>query len=167
MGTSARNSFLPKLGLAMVAALLVASPAALASEDPTRAEYTARVEPICKSTTRAVEPILKGIKGLVLRDKLAAAGKRINRTSRARAAGLRKLSRVSRPVADTARLKKWIGYLKRAQRLLAKIAKFYKVGNKPAAFRLEVQHAKIERLANRTVLAFGFRNCKADSARFR
>ena len=61
MGSSATMSSLLKLGLALVAALLVAVPVALAAT-PEQQEYADQVEPICKANSEANSRILKGVK---------------------------------------------------------------------------------------------------------
>ena len=75
---------LPLLGLAFLVALLAAVPAALGAEgeaELTRAEYIARVEPICAASTKSNSKILKGVKQQVKKGKLKPAGRRFIRAS--------------------------------------------------------------------------------------
>lgn len=166
MGAPTGKSSPFKLGLAVVAALLVAAPVALAAEDPTRDEYAAKVEPICRANTKANSRILKGVKSQVKRGKLVPAGRRFIRASRALGRAVRQIARVPRPSADRARLKKWVGYLKRERLLLVRIGKSLKSGNKFRAQKLAVKLNRNNNRANNTVIAFGFRHCRIDSSTF-
>lgn len=167
MGSSARMSSLPLLGLASVVALLVAAPVALAAEgELTRAEYVERVEPICKSNTEANSRILKGVKGQVQKGQLVPAGKRFVRASGALGKAVGKIDAVPRPAADAAKLTKWIGYLQNEKRFLQQIGQSLKAGNKVRAQKLAVKLNDNNTDANNIVISFGFDECKIDSSRF-
>ena len=169
MGSSARKSPLPAIGLAFMVALLVAVPVALAAEgeaEISRPEYVAKLEPICKANTNANARILKGVKRQVQRGKLGPAGKRFIRASRALGRSVRVMARVPRPAADTTRLSKWLGYLVREKRFLQLIGKSLKSGNKYKAQKLAVKLNRNNNQANNTVISFGFRECRIDSSRF-
>jgi len=169
VGSSARKSSLPAVGLALIVALLVAVPVALAAEgeaEVTRGEYVAKLEPICKANTRANARILKGVKGQVKRGKLVPAGRRFVRASGALGRSVRTMARVPRPAADVTRLRKWFGYLVREKRFLQLIGKSLKSGNKFRAQKLAVKLNRNNNQANNTVISFGFRECRIDSSRF-
>ena len=167
MGSSARMSSLPLLGLAGFVALLVAVPVALAAEgEMTRAEYVERVEPICKANTEANSRILKGVKGQVQKGQLVPAGKRFVRASGALGKAVGKIDAVPRPATDAAKLTKWIGYLKNEKRFLQQIGQSLKAGNKVKAQKLAVKLNDNNTDANNIVISFGFDECKIDSSRF-
>lgn len=166
MGSSARMSRLPVLGLALVVALIAAVPAALAAEELTRPEYVAKVEPICKANTDANSRILTGVKDQVKDGKLVPAGKRFIRASGALGKSVTQIAAVPQPTADTAKLTKWIGYLKEEKSYLQKIGQALKAKNKFKAQKLAIDLNKNNNKANNTVISFGFDECRIDSSRF-
>ncbi|HET6570986.1 MAG TPA: hypothetical protein VFG58_05810 [Solirubrobacterales bacterium] len=169
MGSSVNKTSLPLLGLAVVVALLAAVPVALAAEgeaELTRDEYIARVEPICAANTRSNSKILKGVKQQVKKGKLKPAGRRFIRASGVLNRSTRQISRVPRPAADSAKLSKWIGYLRHEGSYLLLIGRSLKSGNKYRAQKLAVKLNKNNNQANNTVISFGFKECRIDSSRF-
>jgi hypothetical protein len=156
-------SSLPKLAVALVVALFVAVPVALADE---RDEYREKVEPICKANTEANTRILKGVKTQVQKDQLVPAGRRFIRASGALGKAVTQIAGVPKPVADTAKLTKWIGYLKSEKTYLQQIGQALKAENKFRAQKLAVKLNDNNTDANNTVLSFGFDECKIDSSRF-
>lgn len=166
VGSLARSSSLPKLGLAVAAALLVAIPVALAAEEPTREEYVAQVEPICAKNSDENSRILKGVKGQVTGGELVQAGKRFIKASTVLGRSVRAIAEVPQPSADAAKLQKWIGYLKLEQSYLRKIGKALKAGDKFKAQKYAVQLNRNNNRANNTVISFGFHQCKIESSRF-
>lgn len=153
------------MGLAVLAALLVAAPLAFA-EELTREQYVERLEPICKRNTDANTRILKGVKQQVQKGKLVPAGKRFIRASRALGGSVAQMAKVPRPAADAARLGKWFGYLKREQAFLLKIGKALKGGKRGLAQSLAVKLNENNDRANDTVILFGFKQCRIESSRF-
>jgi hypothetical protein len=163
VGSSATMTSLPKLTLALAVALLVAVPVALADE---RDEYVERVEPICKQNTEANSRILKGVKDQVKQDKLVPAGKRFIRASAALGKTVTQIAAVPQPAEDTAKLTKWIGYLKQEKTFLQKIGAALKASDKYHAQKLAVELNKNNNKANNTVISFPFKECRIDSSRF-
>jgi hypothetical protein len=159
-------SSLPKLALASVMALLVAVPVALAAEEPTRDEYVAKVEPICKANTEANSRILTGVKDQVTGGKLVPAGKRFIRASGALGKTVTQIAKVPQPSEDATKLTKWIGYLKQEKTYLQKIGVALKGKDKFHAQKLAVELNKNNNQANNTVISFGFKECRIDSSRF-
>jgi len=167
VGSSARMLSLRVLALALAVALLASLPVALAAEgELTRAEYVERVEPICKANSDANSRILKGVKDQVKADQLAPAGKRFIRASSALGTAVGKIAAVPQPSADTAKLTKWIGYLKDEKTFLQKIGQALKAKDKFHAQKLAVELNKNNNNANNTVISFGFEECRIDSSRF-
>ncbi len=169
MGSSARMTRLPILGLAMAVALLVAVPVALAAEGETaitRPEYVAKVEPICKANTEANSRILTGVKDQVKQGKLVPAGKRFIRASGALGKSVTQIGKVPQPEADAEKLTKWVGYLKSEKSFLQLIGKALKAGDKYKAQKLAVKLNDNNNKANNTVISFGFKECRIDSSRF-
>lgn len=169
MGSSMKKAPLPLLGLAVVVALLATVPVALAAEgeaEITRDEYIAKVEPICAANTRHNSKILKGVKQQVKRGKLKPAGRRFIRASAVLNRSTRQIAGVPQPAADSARLGRWVGYLKREGGFLRLIGRSLRSGNKYRAQKLAVKLNKNNNQANNTVITFGFKACRIDSSRF-
>jgi hypothetical protein len=167
VGSSARMSPLPVLGLALTVGLLTAVPAALAAEgELTRPEYVERVEPICKQNSDANSRILKGVKDQVKQGKLVPAGKRFIRASGALGKSVAQIAKVPQPSADAAKLTKWIGYLKSEKSFLQQIGQALKANDKFKAQKLAVKLNRNNNKANNTVISFGFDECRIDSSRF-
>lgn len=165
MGSSATMSSLLKLGLALVAALLVAVPVALAAT-PAQQEYADQVEPICKANSEANSRILKGVKGQVQKDELVPAGKRFIQASGVLGKTVTQIAKVPRPEDYAAKLEKWIGYLKSEKTYLQQIGSKLKAKDKYHAQKLAVQLNNNNNKANNTVITFPFKECRIDSSRF-
>lgn len=169
MGSSAKLSRLPVLGLALLVGLLAAVPVALAAEgesEITRPEYISKVEPICGASTKSNSSILKGVKEQVKQGKLVPAGKRFIRASGVLDHSTGQIAKVPQPAADEAKLTKWIGYLEHEGEYLERIGKSLKSGDKYKAQKLAVKLNKNNNQANNTVISFGFKECRIDSSRF-
>ena len=161
-------SSLPKLGLALVVALLVAVPVALAAEATDPARIRRRVEPICKANTEANSRILKGVKEQVKQDEAGAGRQALHPRLRRRSARRStQIAKVPQPEADAAKLTKWIGYLKQREDLpAADRQQALKAKDKYHAQKLAVELNKNNNKANNTVISFGFKECRIDSSRF-
>jgi hypothetical protein len=155
------------LCLALAVALLVSVPLALAlGTDPTRDEYVAAAEPICKANSEANSRILKGVKDQVKQGKLGPAGRRFIRASSALGKTVGQLAKLPQPTEDAAKLTKWIGYLKQEQTYLLKIGQALKADDKFHAQKLAVQLNRNNNKANNTVISFNFHECRIESSRF-
>jgi hypothetical protein len=157
-----------RLGGLLAAALgLVVLVVPLASAvELSRDEYVARVEPICKSNVDANVKIFKGAKEQVKAGKLKQGSTHFTRAASALDKTIKALEAVPQPVADEAKLKKWIGYLHTESGYFEKIGKALASGDKYKAQSLSVKLNRNSNLANNTVLAFGFNYCRIDSSRF-
>jgi hypothetical protein len=154
-----------KLGLALVAALLLAVPVALAAT-PAQQEYAEKVEPICKANSEANSRILKGVKTQVQKDELVPAGKRFIQASGVLGKTVTQINQVPRPEEYAAKLEKWIGYLKSEKTYLQQIGSKLKAKDKYHAQKLAVQLNNNNNKANNTVITFPFKECRIDSSRF-
>lgn len=153
--------------LAATLAMALAAPVLAAEEEgPTRGDYVAALEPICRANSNANARILKGVKAQVRRDQLGIAGARFVRASIALGRSVKQMSRVPRPSADAQRLQRWFTYLKREQLYLLRIGKALRAGNKFFAQKQAVKLNQNNNRANNVVIAFGFRECRIDSSRF-
>jgi hypothetical protein len=148
-----------------VLSLFLAAPVTMAAA-PTRDEYKAQVEPICKADTKANERILAGVRKQVKEGKLKAAGVQFSKAASALKGALNELRSVPQPTADTARLTKWLGYLKTQVELFEKVAKKLKTGDKVGAQAMVVRLTHTANLANNQVLVFEFNYCRLDPSKF-
>src|SRR6187431_926554 len=89
------------LALAAIAVLAFSSLAYAA--EISRDEYKAKVEPICKTNSKANETILKPVRKLVKQNKLKQAAARFTQASAALKKTLGQLKAVPQPTADEAR----------------------------------------------------------------
>ena len=151
--------------MTMALAALISVPLAGATE-LTRDEYLARAEPICKHNTEANKRIFQGATAEVKAGKLKAASTHFTRARAAFEKTIAQLGAVPRPVADEAKLGKWLGYLEVESSYLGRIGKALAKEDKAKAQTLSVRLNRNSNLANNTVLAFGFDYCKIDPARF-
>jgi hypothetical protein len=148
-----------------VALALVVVPAAGAAE-LTRDEYVAKVEPICKRNTEANQRIFAGAKEEVKEGELKLASTHFAKAEAALKKTIGQLESVPQPVADEAKLGKWLGYLETEASYLGKIGKALAQGDKGKAQTLSVRLNRNSNLANDSVLAFGFDYCKLEASRF-
>jgi hypothetical protein len=165
-----RKLSLPTLGLAVIAALFVAVPAAQAAEDPVvveaRKAYRAQVEPICKSSTDNNARILKGVEGQVKKGVLVPAGKRFIRASEAFGKAVGKIAKVPRPSTEAQLVGKWIGYLKEQESWLRKIGLALKAEQEGKARANAVKLDRANKNGNELMIDFEFNYCKISSDKF-
>lgn len=150
--------------LVAVAALLAAVPSNAA--DATRESYTEAVEPICKANTEANEKILKGVREKVKSGKLDAAANQFSGAARALKKTRSQLLAVPKPPEDTAKLTKWLGYVKTEIQLFESIAKKLHAEEVTAAQKMVVRLVSNARQANNQVLDYEFRYCRFQPSKF-
>lgn len=126
----------------------------------------ARVEPICKTNTKANELILAGVRGEIKRGRLKLAAGRFKQAATAFGRAVRQIAAVPQPPADQARLTKWLGYLGGEQAFLSEIGKALKAGEKTRAQALSVRLTHNGNLANNAGLGFEFGHCLIRASRF-
>ena len=156
-----RRTIFMVVALAALGAVPLAAAAELSRDD-----YAARVEPICKRNTEANQRIFAGAKQEVQAGTLKPASRHFSKAVTALNKTIRQLKAVPRPVADEAKLAKWIGYLEVESAYLGRIGKALAQGKKGKAQTLSVRLNRNSNLANNSVLAFGFDYCKLDPGRF-
>jgi hypothetical protein len=151
--------------LTAVALLAIAVPVASAAA-PTRDEYKAQVEPICKANTKANERILANVRKQVKAGQLTAAGGKFAKAAAELKATLGELRAVPQPSADKSRLTKWLGYVADEADLFAAAAAKLKEGEKAKAQRMVVDLIRTANSANAQVLSFEFTYCRLDPSKF-
>lgn len=151
-------------GLALVWAG-AASPAG-AVEPPTRAEYVAQLEAICKPDAEATQRAMKGARGDLQAERIALATGKFAKASTIFAGTVGKIAKVPRPTADVTRLTKWFTYLGQQETNLRQITTELRADHAIKAQRLTARFIHNGNLANNVVLAFGFNYCSFKFSRY-
>jgi len=136
------------------------------ASEPTRPEYVATAEPICKANTVANRNILRGTRDDVREAKLKRAGGKFQRAARALDKAIQSLERLPRPPEDGTILARWFDQLNGEADLLDHVAKQL-VASRTAdlgRYVLEMRHTANK--ANNVVLTFGFEYCLLQPARY-
>lgn len=157
-----------RIGVATVAMALLFAGVAAAEEAPapSRAEYVARLEGICKPGALATKRAVRGMRADLRAERLAIAAAKFSKASRIFAATVREISPLPRPLADLVTLARWFHYLDQEESNLRRIVSVLRA-NRPVAF----QHASARFVtsgerADNVVLAFGFDYCYFKLSRF-
>jgi hypothetical protein len=153
------------IALAGALALLLSASLAEAAE-VSRAEYKASVEPICKANSEANDRILKGVRQMVKQGKLAPAGAKFLKASKALKKTHNQLGAIPQPTADEAKLATWLSYVKKEADLFQSAGKALKAGNKHKAQKFVNELTSNANKANATVLAFGFHSCRFEPSKY-
>lgn len=153
------------LGLAC-ATLALPALAAGAAQAPTRDEYVAQLEQICKPETEATQRAMKGASADVKAERLAVAAAKFAKASAIFAATKKQMTAVPRPAADESKLKAWFGYLDNQERYLREITTQLRSGRLIKAQRLLSRFIHNGHLANYAVLSFGFHYCSFEFSRY-
>ncbi len=151
---------------ALLAALLAVAATATAAEAPTRDEYVTRLEGICKPDTEATQRAMKGARADISAERLALAAGKFAQATSIFGSTVKRISPVSRPPADAAKLSKWFGYLKAQESYLGQITAQLRADQAIPAQRLTARFIHNGNLANNTVLAFGFDSCSFKFSRY-
>jgi hypothetical protein len=153
----------------LVVALLggaASASAAAVAEAPTRDEYVAQLEAVCKPDAEATQRAMKGARADVRAERLAAAAAKFAKATSIFGSTLRQIVPVPRPPADSAKLAKWFGYLRNQQSYLQQITAKLRADQAIKAQRLISRFIHNGNLANNTVLAFGFDFCSFKFSRY-
>jgi hypothetical protein len=168
MGFTSRPLKALAVALAAVLCAVLPAAAALAVTDPgqTRESYAARVEPICKTNTKANERILAGVRGEIKKGKLKLAAAQFKHAAAAFGRAVKRIAAVPQPPADQAKLTRWLGALGDERALLGEIGGALKADKKVLAERLSVRLNHNGRVANLDALGFEFDHCLINASRF-
>ncbi|HVT00587.1 MAG TPA: hypothetical protein VHE08_08735 [Solirubrobacterales bacterium] len=168
-----RNSWLGvgglgwRLAMLLTFVVLLGSVAvAAAAEAPSRAEYVARLEGICKPRAAATQVAMRGAKGDLKAERLAIAAGKFAKAARIFGGTVAKISAVPRPTADVAKLGTWFTYLNRQESYLKQITAQLRAGRAIPAQRLTARFIHNGNLANNSVIAFGFNYCSFKFSRY-
>ena len=160
--------------IAVVTALMLAIGAASAiaetlpetGEGPTRKEYVAELEKICKPGAAGTQRAMKGVRAEVSKNQISVATTKFEKAGKIFGRTITEIAKPPRPSADTARLKKWFTYLNRQEQYLVEIAAQLRSNHKIKAERLTGRFIHNGNLANNVTLAFGFNYCSFKFSRY-
>jgi hypothetical protein len=150
---------------ALCVTALIAAPAP-AAEEPTRTEYKASAEPICKANSEANEHILKGVRKKVQQGKLGVAGGQFTRAASALKKTLRQLKVLPRPQADEQRLTDWLKGVGEEATLLQQAGTALKAEQRRKAETLSARLVSGARLTNAIVVPFSFQYCRFEPSKY-
>lgn len=153
--------------VAAVAALLAAvASGAAAAEAPTRSEYVAQLEKVCKPDAEATQRAMKGARADVRAERLGIAAGKFAKATRIFGSTVTEIAAAPRPQADAPKLSKWFGYLRKQESYLGDITTRLRQDQPVQAQRLISRFIHNGNLANYEVLAFGFNYCSFKFSRF-
>lgn len=100
------------------AGALLAAPAmgqgdAYGPPPPTREEFVAQADPICREGNRKSRPYFKKVEKKVRKDELPAAGRNLIRAERIQRRTGRELAELEAPPADADRIDLWLSFVRR------------------------------------------------------
>lgn len=150
----------------ILALALVAGAREARGEAPTRHEYVAALERICKPRVEATQRAMKGVRNDVRAERTKVAAAKFRRGANIFGGTISRIEAVPRPPADVKRLKKWFGYLREQERYLQAITHQLAAGQGIKAQRSTARFIHNGNLANNVVLAFGFNYCSFRFSRF-
>ncbi len=140
-------------------AISASSSVALGQEPPTRPEYVAQAEKVCKASKERTDPILKGVGADIKHNRLEPAGRALSRAARLFGAQRQKLVGIPRPPEDVRVLTVWLGRLDTEHTLMAKAGSLLLEGRRGKVTAYLARYAHAGNLANDTVLGYGFHEC--------
>jgi hypothetical protein len=147
--------------------MLIVVAAAWGEEGPTREEYVASIDPICKTNIDANKKLLKGVGAIVKAGKLKVAAGRFTEVSSNFGKTIKQIEVIPRPAADSPRLEKWFKFLKIVQMNLAKVGKALREENKIKASHEKIRAERSSNAANNVSFVFGFHYCNLRPGQFK
>ncbi|MGN6257551.1 MAG: hypothetical protein ACTHN3_07355 [Solirubrobacterales bacterium] len=155
-----------RLALALLAAALLAAGVPAQAAEVTRESYREEAEPVCKVNTEANGRIFAGVRAEVREGRLKPAARAFVRAAKALQGTVAQLKVLPRPPADVQRLAKWFREVEVEVSLFKDTAARLRAGKKSAAERMVVRLTHQAQIANLLVVAFEFRYCRLEPARF-
>lgn len=154
------------IALAVLAGTLAIAATALAADVPTRGEYVAQLEGICRPDAEATQRAMRGARADLRAERLAAAAAKFGKATSIFGGTVAVISAAPRPSADAARLAKWFGFLKNQEAYLKQITAQLRAGHAIKAQRLTARFIHNGNLANNVILPFGFNYCSFKFSRY-
>lgn len=154
--------------VAVAAALVLTVPvgASSAPVEPTRPEYVAQLEKICKPGAEATRRAVRGMRADVRAERLRLAGSKFSKARRIFSHTVDSISSVPRPAADAVTLSRWFAVLDREVVYLGQTAAALRAEDVARFQRVSGQFFQEGSKANNVVVSFGFNYCNFKSSRF-
>jgi hypothetical protein len=149
-----------------LALLLGAAAPAGAAEAPSRVEYVAQLERICKPDSEATQRAVRGTRADVRSERLRRAAGKVAKAQRIFAGTVRKIAKVPRPTADGPTLKRWFAALDRETAALGRTARTLREDDVARFQRVWADFIHEGNKANNVVVSFGFDYCNFKPSRF-
>lgn len=151
------------LSLAVSAGTAVAAPE---PTEPTRSEYVAELERICKPGSEATQHAVRGFRSDVRAERLRLAATKFAKAERIFARTVRAIAPVPRPAADSATLARWFTALGRETDYLGRTVAALRAEDVARFQRVSAQFIHEGNKANNVVVSFGFDYCAFKPSRF-
>jgi hypothetical protein len=147
------------------AVLVLAAPVTGAAE-PTRAEYVAQLEGICKPGSESTQRAVRGFRADIRSERLRQAGRRLAKAQRIFADTVSSIATVPRPGADTDTLARWFSALRRENSYLGRTVAALRAEDVARFQRVSADFIHEGNKANNVVVSFGFNYCAFKPSRF-
>jgi DNA-binding MurR/RpiR family transcriptional regulator len=153
------------LATALILALSLTAAVSSAAE-PTRPEYVAQLETICKPGSEATQRAVRGMRADIRAERLQLAASKFAKARRIFAGTVGSISTVPRPAADRATLSRWFAALGRETDYLGRTAAALRAEDIPRFQRVSGRFFQEGSKANNVVVSFGFNYCNFKSSRY-
>jgi len=137
-----------------------------AAAEPTRTEYVARLETICKPDSEATQRAVRGTRADVRAERLRLAATKVSKAKRIFTRTVSSISTVPRPGADGATLARWFAALEREAVALGRTASALRAEDVARFQRVWADFIHEGNKANNVVVSFGFNYCTFKPSRF-
>jgi hypothetical protein len=151
--------------LVALIALALAAPAQAAAE-PSRPEYVAELEKICKPDSVATKRAVSGTRADVRSERFHRAARKVAKAQRIFAGTVQSIAQVSRPAEDRDTLSRWFTALRREAVALDRTAASLRAEDVPRFQRVWADFIHVGNKANNVVVSFGFDYCAFKPSRF-
>jgi len=141
-------------------------PSSSTGAEPSRSEYVARLETICRPGSIATERAVRGTRSDVRSERLDLAATKVAKAKRIFVGTVRAISKVARPAADRATLARWFAALERETAALGQTADALRDDDVPRFQRVWGDFIHEGNKANNVVVSFGFNYCNFKPSRF-
>lgn len=153
---------------AALAALALSIPAGAVSAtvEPTRPEYVAQLEQICKPGSESTQRAVRGMRSDIRFERLQLAASKFSKAKWIFAGTVSSIAKVPRPAADRATLARWFTALGRETDYLGRTAAALRAEDIPRFQRVSGRFFQEGSKANNVVVSFGFDYCNFKSSRY-
>ncbi|HTR75281.1 MAG TPA: hypothetical protein VMH33_08490 [Solirubrobacterales bacterium] len=166
MSASPRGAWSTAIAAALLLAVTVGVAVASAAEEPTRTEYVARLEQICRPGSDATERAVKGVRADVRAERLKVAAGKFAKAERIFSSTVRSISVVPRPAADRITLRRWFAALGKEEIYLGQMVDTLRAEDVAGFERVSARFIHEGNKANNAVVSFGFDYCSFKPSRF-